>query len=266
MKKVLKVVGIVLVVLLIGVVLAKDVLIKKAAQIVLASKTGLRLEADRFQVGLLSTKVNIEGLKIYNPEGYADPLMLDLPRLLVDYHLRDIIGGTLHLNAVEFDLKEVIVVKRADGTSNIDGVMRLAQTPAGDKAKAPKLQIDRMTIRVGRFVTISYDARGKASPKELKLNIDETFENVTDPNAITARLAKYINTILMQTMKELGLKDVNNLVGGTISSVGEVGTGAVKSVTGIGKEAVGQATTVIGDAADGLRNVLKSPFGGGQGE
>jgi len=274
----LKGIVIFILVLVVILVLGRNIIIPMGAKIGVKAMTGLTLKMDKFNIGVLSTKVDIQGLKILNPAGYEDPVMLDLPRLYVDYNLKDMIGGTIHLNDVKFFLTELVIVKQADGSSNVDGIMKLAQKksdkaekkdePVVAKDKKPlKIQLDLVEIKIGRFVSKSYSKAGKADVKEIKLNIDKRYEKQT-VEAIAADLSKYVGTVLLQMTMNLGLGDLGNLVSGTIGSVGKLGTDALKTgvdvgkgAVDVGKGAVDEAANVLKGTADGVKNIIKLPFG-----
>lgn len=276
--KILKNIIILLLVLLVVLVLGRNIIIPVGAKVGLKAMTGLTLKMDKFRMGLFNTDLDIQGLKIYNPAGYEDLVMLDLPRFYVDYNLKDIIGGTIHLNDVKFFLTELVIVKRADGSSNVDGIMKLAakksdkteakKEPAVQKEKKPvKIQLDLVEIKIGRFVSKSYSTAGKADVKEIKLNIDKRYEKQS-VEAIVADFSKYVGTVLLQMTMNLGLGDFGNLVSGTIGSVGKLGTDALKTGVDVGKGAVDagkgavdEAANVLKGTADGVKNIIKLPFG-----
>lgn len=275
--KILKSIVILLLVLLVVLVLGRNIIIPMGAKMGLKAMTGLTLKMDKFRIGLFSTDLDIQGLKIYNPAGYEDLVMLDLPRFYVDYNLKSIIGGTIHLNDVKFFLTELVIVKRADGSSNVDGIMKLAQKksdkvekkePVVAKEKKPlKIQLDLVEIKVGKFVSKSYGKSGKADVKEIKLNIDNRYEKQSVA-VIASDLSKYIGKALLQMAMNLGLGDISNLVSGAIGSVGKLGTDALKTGVDVGKGAVDagkgavdEAANVLKGTADGVKNIIKLPFG-----
>jgi hypothetical protein len=270
--KILKIIVILTLVLLVILVVGRNVIVPLCAKIGVKALTGLTLEMDKFNIGLLSTKLDIQGLKIYNPKGYEDPVMLDLSRIYVDYDLTDIIGGNIHLSDVKFFLNELVIVKRADGSSNFDGIMKLASKKSGKSAskkeapasrkekKAVKIQLDLVEIKVGKFISKSYASSGKADVKEIKLNIDKRYEKQSVA-FIASDLSKYVGNVILQMTMNLGLNDVEDLVSGTIGSVGKLGTGAAQIGVDAGKEAVDQAANVLKGTADGVKNIIKLPFG-----
>ena len=273
MKKILKVTGILILVLLAVVILGRNIMIPMIAKSVLKNMTGLTLEMEKFDVGLFSTKIDIQGLKILNPDGYEDRLMLDAPKIYVDYDLTDLLGGDIHINDLKFFLNEFVVVKRADGSSNLDGIMKLISKdsgkPAGkkpaapekEKAKTPDIRLDMVEIRIGKFVSKSYAKSGKADVKEIRIDIDKRYENKSI-EVIAADLSQYIFKVLLQMAANLNLGDVGEALTGTIGSIGELGIGTAKKGLKAGKDVVDNAANVLKDTTKGLTDVIKLPFGG----
>jgi len=261
----------VVVVLVLVLVLGRNVIVPIIADPVLKAMTGLTLEMEKFEIGIFSTRLDIQGLKIYNPNDYEDRVMVDLPRLYVDYDLSDIIGGTIHLTDVKFFLTEVVLVKRADGSSNLDGIMRLAEKkseepavkekPEGKSKKAPpEIVLDQVEIRIGKFVSKTYNASGKADVKEIKINIDKRYEKKS-VQMIMADLSQYTFKVLAQMTLSLGLGDISGMLTGTLGSVADLGLGTARKGMETGKDVVGNATDVLKDTTKGLTNIIKLPFG-----
>ncbi|HSV43486.1 MAG TPA: AsmA family protein, partial [Candidatus Bathyarchaeia archaeon] len=204
--KIFKWVGMIIAVLLVVLVVGRNMLVKWGAEIAVSSMTDLTLRIDKLNIGLFSTKLDIQGLKIYNPKGYQDPLMLNLPRFYVDYNLMEIIGGKLHLKEVKFHLNEFMLVKQKDGTSNIDSLKALASKKEGaapEKAPEQKtppekkqlpIQIDSLELKLGQVVMKDYSRGGQPEVNAYQVNIDQTFKDITDINAfVTTLLLKHMS-------------------------------------------------------------------------
>lgn len=269
--KTLKIIGISLLVLVFALILGRNIIVPVGAKICVKAMTGLTLKMDKFSIGLFSTKLDIQGLKIYNPKGYEDKVMLDLPRIYVDYDLGDIIGGKIHLNDVKFFLNEFMLIKRADGSSNLDGIMKLVSeqsdksqaqeaTKVEPKKEAPEVQIDLFELKVGKFISKVYSESGKVDVDTISINIDKRYENKTIEE-IASDLSKYVGTVLLQMALNLDLGNVSDVLKGIIDSVGKLGVDAVKMGVDVGMGAVGEAEKVLKNTTDGLKNIIKLPFG-----
>jgi len=267
--KFLKITAMVVLVLVVVFAVFKDIIVKTGAQVAIKTMTGLSLEADKFHIGLFSTKIDIENLKIYNPKDFPDPLMVDLPKIYVDYALKDIIGGTIHLNDLKFFLTELTIVELSDGRSNLDGIMKLAskkkepaKTEPAKEKKPLKVQFDLIELKVGKFVVKKYDQNSKPKVEEFNISFNRRYENVTDFKAISADITQYVGKVLLQAAMKVDLGDATEAIKGTLNTVTNLGTGTLNAASDLGKGAVDKAGNILGETTDGLKNVIKLPFGG----
>ena len=109
-------------------------------------------------VRLLSASIDIKKLRVYNPSGFSDKLMMDMPQIFIDFDPSALFKGQAHFKEVKLDLKEMTVVRNKDGKMNVDSVKPTSQEkqqsrqeakPSGGQ-KAPKLMIDKLSISIGQ--------------------------------------------------------------------------------------------------------------------
>ncbi len=171
---------------------SKNLLAKAALVAGMQAVTGLKVDVDVMDVGLLNTALGIKGLRVRNPAGFTEPILLDIPEVYVDYKVLPFLKGKTHLERVRVNMKEMVVVKLADGTVNVKQIKAL-ETAKGKKAapkaqpkpaaKAPpmNLEIDLLEMKIG---TVIYKDYSKGSPpriKEFTVNIDQRYEHIRDP-------------------------------------------------------------------------------------
>ena len=72
MAKKIGIMIIVLILVLLIVIFAKNIIARTALSAGIKVLTGLELQTKSMNVGILKTFVNIEGLKILNPQGFPD--------------------------------------------------------------------------------------------------------------------------------------------------------------------------------------------------
>ena len=114
MKKILIVV-VILLVATAAVFAAKNVIAQIAVSQGVKAITGLRLDIGSMNVGILKTLLGIKDLKLFNPRGFQDKIMVDMPEIYVDYDLGAFLKGKVHLEEVRLNLKELTVVKNEKG-------------------------------------------------------------------------------------------------------------------------------------------------------
>lgn len=254
-----KVFGIILIVIVV-VVLFRNFIIKTVATVGFKSATTLPLKIGHFNLGIISSKLEIKDLRIENPKDYKnDRLLADMPEIYVDYRIKPLLTGKIHIDEIRYHLRELVIVVRADGTKNIDNllIMKKAKKTEEKAKKAPKedssktakkktnVQIDNLSFRVDTVKFIKYDEEGEAKTKEWNINLDANYEDIKSLEAVGGLiLTKAIAKTTIASLTNLDLGGLNSIVSGSL---------------GAGKEA---ATKIMGTATDTASETLKGTTSG----
>jgi hypothetical protein len=280
--KLIKTIITIFLIVLVVLVLGRNMIVKLGAEIGTKAVLGIGMHIDKVNIGLFDSTFHIKGLKVYNPKGFEERLMVDLPELLIDYNLKDIIGGTIHLEHIIFHLERVNIVKNENGATNLDVFKpKEGAKPAPEKkdepkkpAKMPDIKIDLMDLKIGEIVFINYAKKDTPAINAVKINLDEQYKNVTDPKIIgTLLVGKIFQNIavsqitgfdiggLQSTMvgalgsvDDVALKalgSAKDLSAGALSAGKDVTSGALKTVEGVGATA-GQAADEAAKKAEAL--------------
>ncbi|MDD5440448.1 MAG: hypothetical protein PHS37_09720 [Candidatus Omnitrophica bacterium] len=245
---------------LVGVV--KDVAIKGAVENAVGIVTGLKLHIQSFKVGVVKPLVAITNLRLFNPDTFRDRIMLDMPEIYVDYNLRDIMRGTIHLNEVRIDIKELDVIKNEKGELNLDSLNVVREQKTGEKpagrGEAPKIQIDKLTLKIGKAVYKDYSKGDTPFIQEFNLNLNETYVNVGDPNALVGLI---ITKTLMRTsignLANIDIRGLDRVVSGKLTEAAN----AALATVGNTQETLNATTGTLKDTAKQLGQAL-NVFGG----
>ncbi|MBI2104971.1 MAG: hypothetical protein HYT90_05275 [Candidatus Omnitrophica bacterium] len=254
LKKILVIAAVVVV----GVVVARNVIAKELVVRGVKAATGLGVGVDRIEIGLRETRVGASGVTVLNPKGFPEPVMVSMPELYVDYDFGSLLKGAPHLEEVRLQLEELTVIRNAQGQVNVNSLrsVREQRTAGGaprkqPPAKAPQVQIDRLQVKIGRVVFKDYSQGGSPLVKEFNVNVDERFENVTNPQALASAIVT--KALARTTISQLANIDVEalkasaaqGLMGAATraldSAVGAQGSEALKSLIGIGSKDQQQA-------------------------
>jgi len=270
----------------------KNIIAKKSLSAGVKVMTGLELSIKSMNVGILNTLIGINGLQLFNPPGFVDELMVDLPEVYVDYDLGAFIKRKVHLEEVRLNLKEFSVIKNEKGELNLDSLRVVEEKKEEkvegeeekekEKTKMPELQIDVLELKIGKVVYKDYSKGTPPKSKEFNVNIDERYENITDPRAFISLIivkALQNTTIARLTNFNLGAlqenvagklkettqkvmetadkaietgKDLEEKVEETSEKAAEAGKGVEKKVKEAAKETIEKTT-------DTLKKIL--PFG-----
>ncbi|MFC1644381.1 AsmA family protein [Candidatus Omnitrophota bacterium] len=247
MKKLIYVL-VILVLVVVGLFAFKDSLVQFVVEKSVQSATGLKLNVKGFHVGLLKTVINIKELRLYNPKGFHDKVMLDMPEIYVDYDLPAFFKGQIHLPEVRIDLKEFIVEKNAKGELNLDSLAVTKEAPEeAEPAKPEKekkqmqLQIDSLQLKVGRVLYKDYSQGGEPTVQEFAVNIDETYENITDLKSVVSIIV--VKSLAKTTISKLANFEVDKLqqhltdqLASKVFGGGALGSGIKEALQGLFKK------------------------------
>ncbi len=234
---------------LVALVLARNIVVKIAAENGVRAVTGMPFSMGKLDINLLNTFVDIESLVVKNPTGFHDTTLVEIPKILVDYNLSDILKGKVHLENLEFNMKQFTVVKNEQGVLNLDKLKALqgtqrasTQTPnkgSQAPAKALPVQIDMMRLKIGKVVYVDYSS-GQPSTKEFRINLDQSYQNITDLNSV-------VRLIVLKAMMSSG---ISNLVSFDIGGLEGTLTGAFGNSTKLAAQAAAKSLDTLKTAAE----------------
>jgi len=242
----------ILIVLFIG----KNMIIKTSVTTGVKAVTGLKLSIRSMNVGVFKSLLGINELQLYNPAGFEDKLMVDLPEIYVDYNLGAIMGGKVHLEEVRLNLKEFIVVKNEAGELNLDSLRVVKETEGEEatkedekqeKTEMPDIQIDLLKMKIDKVIYKDYSKGTPPKEKVFNVKIDEQYENITDPQS-------FIRLIIFKALKNTTIASLTNFDLGKLQS-GISGT--VKKTTEMAHQATGRALEAGKNANEKARKTAR---------
>jgi hypothetical protein len=167
-------IGIILVVLVLGLIIFKNEIIKTVVARRIRAETGMDVKIGTFDVGLLSPTVTIKNFKLYNTAEFGGSVLLDIPEFHMEYDRNALSLHKLHLILLRFNLAELHQVKNPGGQLNVTSLMGKMQTrvakPDNGKIGGTKYEfegIDTLELTLGRFKTTDLGNPGKNEVREI---------------------------------------------------------------------------------------------------
>lgn len=251
-------------IIILGLLLSKDIIAKAVIENGVQFATGLKLRVSGFNVGVFRSRIDITDLKLYNPKGFKDQVMVDIPKIYIDYNLPAILRGKVHLEDIRLNLREFIVVKNAEGVVNLDylkPVKAQKEEKRGEgkpKAKAPDIQIDNLELKINKVIYKDYTKRDGPAVREFNINLNEKYKNITNTNAV-------IGIILVKALAQTTIAGVASIdLGGIKSTVSENLSSASKLASDTADKATQKVTEAgksITETAGKLKDSIRLPFG-----
>lgn len=188
-----------------GLGIIKDLAIKSVVTMVVSSTTGAPVEIKGFSFHVIRQNIKISGFKIFNPKGFPKGVLIDIPKIEVSYNLGALLKKKIHLKEVVFDLKELVLIKNEDNVLNVDS-LKVAQKESdkkeAEKAKPSKqmpIQIDVASLNLGRVILKDYTVKEPPQVQVYDININKTYKNITSVQQLVA-------LIVSEPMKAAGIK------------------------------------------------------------
>lgn len=239
------------------VIVALNVLKNGIVQSVIAGgvshATHLPVHIGSTNFSFLASSIRLKNLRVENPRGFPERLLADVPEIAIDFEPRDLLQGKAHFEEVKLDLREIVVVKGKDGRLNVDAVKPSKEQREAEKAKArekakpkgraPKLQIDKLTLSIGRVIYRDHSAGGKPSEQVFDINIkDRTYTNIDNPSVV-------VSLIMFEALTRTSIARLAGL------DIDVFKDGAIGALAG-GLGLVGDAAQGFEEQAKGLLNLF----------
>lgn len=236
--------------------------------------TGLKLKIGSINVGILRSIIDIRNIRLANPAGYPDRIMMDMPEIYVDYDLPAIFGGKVHLREMRLALKELVVVKNKNGELNLNALRMVQAEKAGKSpyqtapGKPPEIRIDRLKLNIGKAIYKDYSRGGEPYVREFNVNLNESYSDVDNPYTLASLIV--VKALANTSISGLANFDLNGLQGTlgdtlasaqkTVAATRETAKQTVKAAA----ETAKKAQDIAEQATGIVKDVFSNPFGSGK--
>ena len=182
---------IVLVVIIVGsFVIARNILARTIIVKGVKAVTGMTVDIGSINIGLTHSGISVSGLKIYNPDGFNDKLLADIPEVYVDFDLPGLFINRVHLRQLRIDINECDIILNDSGKLNVNSLALFLPKPGG--GKSPEVKIDELRLKITKIVYKGYFPAVGAKSTEFNIDIDESFHDVTNPSRVAGDILKRI--------------------------------------------------------------------------
>ena len=255
MKKVLIIVGIVLVVLIVVVQFFLGGIVKTAIETAGPQIAGVPMTVEKVGINPLGGSVNVKALVIGNPEGFKTDSCMELGEFKLDIAMGSLLSDTIVIKRIRIDAPE-ITYERGLKSSNLGTLL--------DNLEGEK--------KPGKEEPAEKPEKKKAAKKVI---IEDFQLNNAQVNATFTALG---GKKLPVPLPNIHLQDIGKDSGGTspvevisevlnkvVASVGEAATGALKGAGDMAGKALEGATGAAGDALKGAGDTAGKALEGATG-
>ncbi len=207
--------------------LMKNAIVQVVIHGSISSAAHVPVRIQKTRLGLLSSSIRLDGLKVYNPKGFSEKVMVDAPLISASCDLPGFFKGQAHFRDIQLDIKEVVVVKNREGRLNIDAVKPTAEDKkkrqekeeeTRAKQKPVKLKIDALILSIGRVVYKDYSAGGAPKTQVFEINMrDRVFTDIHDPATVVSLVM--FEALTRTTLSRLLDLDLNVFKDGAVGAL-----------------------------------------------
>ena len=253
-------IAVILLVLIVGIYLFGAGMIKTEVERIASSTLGVPVTVKSIDLSILRGKVEIKGLVVNNPPGYANETLLELGDGVVNLDIGSLMGDTVKIQLIKLDNTK-LTIEQKGLTNNLNEILdKLPKEEKTPKTEKPgkNLTVNKLEITNTNVMVKLLPIPGKSDTVSLKLD-PIVMENLgTDKKLSVASLvAKVVSALAMGVAKQgAGLlpDDIVKGIGSTLGKTAELGMGAVKE----GQKALETTTDVGKGAVEGIKGL----FGG----
>ena len=167
--------------------------------------TGTAFNVDRINLNPYTGKLLISGVKLANPDGYAEKDAFTLGSLSADVEVSTLLSDTIHIREITIDSPFASYVFDATGGNNFDRIIATVNENLGPKKKKKKedegetkVVIDKITIKNvkavvgnGRFELASLVVTDFGKPTAAMIKLEDAKlvnpEGFPEPNAFSLK-------------------------------------------------------------------------------
>ena len=238
---------VILLVLIVGISLFGAGMIKAAVEKTASSTLGVPVTVKSINLSIMRGQVEIKGLVVKNPPGYANETLLELGDGVINLDIGSLMrGDTIKIQLINLNDTK-LTIEQKGLTNNLNEI--LDKMPKEEKSATPKTEKPGKNLTVNKLEIINTDVRvkllpipGKSDTVSLKLD-PIVMENLgTDKKLSTAALVSKVMGVLATSIAKQGAgvlpDEMVKGISSTLGKTGEFGKGAVKTTTEAGKNAV----------------------------
>ena len=185
-----------------GLVLAWMILLPPALTRFVRGRTGFTMEIQTLYVNPFAGRLELRGLAVTNPPAFPNPAFTEVRAVRVDWQVSSLFSQRLVVDDAVIDVAGITLVRDQHGAVNaalfqerLVGAASPARAPTGApgeaKGREQEFLIKRLQVRCDRLVIADYSGRQPAV-RELALNFNHTYENVTSAQQLAALLGELL--------------------------------------------------------------------------
>lgn len=201
-------------------ILARDKLIESFLEVRVTFLTGVKLNIGSLKTDFLRARIKIQDLHLYNPNGYEERLMADIPEIYIDVDLSKLLRGEIYFEELRFYLKELNIVRNEERLVNVDKLIPFKKEPAsgehqekGLERKISKIGVKTLYLKADKVSYADYSKTKEPLVQEFNVKLELKYNNIGDLDNLIRILASNIfKETIAENLVNMPIKKIENTV------------------------------------------------------
>jgi hypothetical protein len=254
---------VILLVLIVGFNIFGAGMIKTVVEKAASTALGVPVTVKSIDLAILRGKVEIKGLVVNNPPGYANPTLLELGDGIVNLDIGSVMSDTVKIQLIKLDNTK-LTIEQKGLTNNLNEILN--NLPKGEeKAEQKKEKQGGKNLNITKLEITKTNVNVKLLPipgksDTVSMNLDPiVMENLgSDSKLSVASLVGKVLGALATGVARQGagvlpkdmVSNINSSIGSAFGQGAELGKGALKSTTEEGKSVIEGVKGIFGGQKD----------------
>lgn len=229
-----------------GIYLAKDRILSLIVPQMISRMLGAEVDVQNVSLSFSEQSLIVEGLKVFNPSGFPEQVMLDVPFIHANIDVDSLFKHRIYLPFLKINIEAVNIDYNSKQVSNIKTAFNIGSTRKGRASWS--YQIDYLALIVG-WIKVTKIKKTEKPDVSIHYIFDyRVYEDICDVKHLGDLLV--VDAIKMAKIKDLTLMGVSSLSSSVISPIKKTG-----SFVGLGS-----MTDVVPKGTAKIANTLFLPY------
>ncbi len=146
---------------------------------------GAPVTIDKLSIDLIEQEVDIQGLNVYNPKGFAKEPFIELNNARIEYDPWPLLKGEVHFDLLYIDIRAITFIVNEEREMNVSSLALVKRIEADKKKKKfnPfRFKIDLLRLNIEQLVQITRQKDQEPFIKVFEYPArNKVFRNITSP-------------------------------------------------------------------------------------
>lgn len=170
-------------------VVFRNFVVKQVVSLGASFIIGAPVTIRQLSVDLFDREVEIKGLNVYNPRGFAFEPFIQLNEASVEYNPWPLLRGEVYFELLYLDIRSVTLIANEKGETNVDS-LKLVKKIKADQKKKDKFnpfhfRIELLRVNIEQLVQINHREHNEPVVKVFEYPArNKAFRNITSPEQL----------------------------------------------------------------------------------